>query len=437
MPRLHTGPFRKALVVEAPDPVLDTLLEADGVEVDRRAEVPDPAQLTRWLREGGHQLLFKRSRVPVTREVLDGAPQLQAVQLCCIGDDSVDKRACADHGVLVFNDPVSNGRSVVELAVAHLIALSRRLYETYDETRLGGFDKSQSERFEIQGRVLGIVGLGNIGRQTARAAEALGMRVVFWDTREVSREVGLEMGWELAPGIDAVFRRSDCVSLHVSAEDGHGHSNRGLVTLDHLRQLAAERPGTSPRLLLNLARGFLFEPADLLTAIREGAVRRAAVDVYPEEPRGKEPWTNPYASEPRVATTPHLGAATLDAQPRIARRVAATIRAVSRRGALRDCVFRPRLALSLPDVEEGTTLLSVVHANVPGSRLAIQQGVFEAGGDNLATVHQDFPEWGMAYDLLAINRPLDPEQLAALAAGADRQTGQAGVIRALRQVEAP
>lgn len=435
MPRIHSGPFRRALVVEHPDAILDELLAADGIEVDRRGEVPDEATLAAWLREGGHHLLFKRSRVPVTRAVLEAAPELLAVQLCCIGDDSVDKPACADHGVLVFNDPVSNGRSVVELAIAHLIALSRRLYETYDETRAGGFDKSQSERFEVQGRVLGILGLGNIGRATARAAESLGMRIVFHDTREVAREVGLEMGWEEAPSIEALFRRVDAVSVHVSAEDVRGRSNRALLGIETFRQLAADRPGTSPRLFLNLARGFLYDPSDLLAAIREGHVRRAAVDVYPDEPRGKEAWRNPYAGEPRVATTPHLGAATLDAQPRIARRVASTIRSFGRAGALRDCVFRPRLTLGLPELDPGTTLLTVVHGNVPGSRLAIQRGVFEAGGDNLATVHQDFAEYGMAYDLLALNRPLDGEQVDALVAQADRLTGQTGVIRALRQVE--
>lgn len=435
MARLHAGPFRKALVVEHPDPVLDELLGADGIEVDRRSEVPDEATLARWLQEGGHQLLFKRSRVVVSRAVIEAAPQLHAIQLCCIGDDSVDKAACADHGVLVFNDPVSNGRSVVELGIAHLIALSRRLYETYDETRAGRFDKSQDERFEIQGRVLGVLGLGNIGRQTARAAEGLGMRILFHDSREVAREVGAGMGWEEVPSIDALFRRSDAVSVNVSAEDARGRSNRGLLSLDHFRQLAAERPGHSPKLFLNLARGFLFDPADLLRAIREGHVRRAAVDVYPEEPRGKEPWSNPYAGEPRVATTPHMGAATVDAQPRIARRVAATVRALSRTASLRDCVFRPRLNLALPELDPGKTLLSVVHSNVPGSRLAIQRAVFEAGGNNLATIHQDFPEWHMAYDLLELDSPLADGQIAELVAHADRLTGEVGVIRSLRQVE--
>jgi len=434
MTRTHPGPLQKALVVEAPDPVLDDLLRAQGIEVDRRTQVPDEGALADWLQSGGHDVLFKRSRVPVTRAVLEAAPKLVAVQLCCIGDDSVDKRACADHGVLVFNDPVSNGRSVVELAIAHLIALSRRLFETYDHTRAGGFDKSQTERFEVQGRVLGVLGLGNIGRATARAAEALGMHIVFYDTREVAREVGVEMGWQAVDTIDELFRKSDAITVHVSAEDVQGHSNRALLSREHFAQLAADRPGTSPRLFINLARGFLYEPDDLLAAIDAGQVRRAAVDVYPEEPRGSGPWDNPYAREPRVATTPHLGAATVDAQPRIARRVAQTIRGFSQRGAIRDCVLRPRLTLGLSDPPLGSALLSVLHGTVRGSRKAIQDAVFEAGVSNLSTVHQDFEEYGVAYDLLSLDRPLTDAELRRTVADAKALTGDAGTVRSLRQV---
>lgn len=432
--RLHHGKLTRALVVEHPDHALDELLSADGWTVDRRSSVPDEAELGRWLADGQHQVLFKRSRVPVTRAVIEAAPELVAVQLCCIGDDSVDKQACADHGVLVFNDPISNGRSVVELAIAHLVALSRRLYETYDHTRAGGFDKSQNERFEVQGRVLGILGLGNIGRQVARAAEAFGMKILFHDTREVAREVGQEMGWQQATTIDALFRGSDCVTTHVSAQDTNGRSNRAMLTRAHFAQLAADRPDPSPRLFLNLARGFLYDPQDLLDAITATEVRRAAVDVYPEEPRGSGPWTNPYASEPRVATTPHLGAATVDAQPRIARRVAQTMRNFSHAGALRDCVFRPRMVLGLTDIPDDATLLSVVHGTTRGARKAIQDAIFDAGASNLSTAHMDLDDFGVAIDLLALDRPLSERELYTIRERAEALTGTPGVVRSLRQI---
>ncbi len=432
--RILSGAMRKALVVEHPDIVLDGLLKEAGVAVDRRAEVPEEETLIRWLQEGGHPVLFKRSRVPVTRAVVESCPELMAVQLCCIGDDSVDRQACADHGVLVFNDPVSNGRSVVELIVAHLIALSRRLYETCEDTRRGGFDKSSTERYEIQGRVLGVLGLGNIGRQVARAAEALGMRIRFYDSREVAREVGREMGWEGMDSMEALFAASDYLTVHVSATDIRGASNQGLIERAHLMGLGSDRPRESPRMFLNLARGFLYDPADLLAAVQTGAVRRAAVDVYPDEPRGKEKWQNPYAAEPRVACTPHMGAATLDAQPRIARRVAQTFLSFSRIGALRDCVYRPRLTLGLGEIPPGSTVLAVAHSTRRGSRKAVQDAIFEAGASNLSSLHQDFEELDMAYELSAIDRPLAPEQLQAIGRHADLLTGAVGTIRSIRQI---
>lgn len=434
MVRISSGGLRKALVVEHPDTVLRDLLERDGVEVDWRKEVPDEQGLIRLLQEGGHDVLFKRSRVPVTRAVIEAAPALTAIQLCCIGDDSVDKRACADHGVMVFNDPVSNGRSVVELAMAHLLSLSRRLYETVEHTRKGGFDKSATERFEIQGRTLGVLGLGNIGRQVARAAESLGMRIIFHDVREVATEVGREMGWEIAPNIDALFRRSDYVTVHVSAEDQSGRSNRSLLTREHFAVLGADRGKESPRIFLNLARGFLHSPEDLLDAVATHQIRRAAVDVYPDEPRGNEPWQNPYAAEPRIATTPHFGAATLDAQPRIARRVHQTLRTFARTGALRDCVFRPRLTLGLGETAPEHTLLVVIHSTRRGSRKAVQDAIFEAGASNLSSMHQDFEDLDLAYDLCAIDQPLDTQQLQRIVERAAEVTGDPRTIRSIRQV---
>ena len=130
MARLLTGPFRRALVVERPHPDLDAHLQRIGIETTRVDSVPDDATLIDALHQTRAHILFRRSRVPVTRAVVEACPDLHLVQLCSIGDDSVDKVACAEHGVLVCNDPVSNGRSVVELAVGHLIAMARRLYET-------------------------------------------------------------------------------------------------------------------------------------------------------------------------------------------------------------------------------------------------------------------------------------------------------------------
>jgi D-3-phosphoglycerate dehydrogenase len=436
VPRILNGPLTRALIVENPSTALDPLLEHAGFEVERVNEPPDEDTLIRLLRDGRHQVLFKRSRVQVSRRVVENAPELVAVQLCSIGDDSVDKQACAEAGVLVFNDPISNGRSVVELVIGHLIAMSRRLYETNTQTHEGYWEKSNRERYEVRGKVLGMVGLGNIGRAAARAAEALGMKILFYDTREVAQEIGMEMGWEEAETLEALFRGSDMVSLHVSANDHRGDSNEGFITRELLMSLGADRPESSPRLFLNLARGVLLDPADLRAAVDAGRIRQAAVDVYPEEPRGNGPgWENPYADEPRVICTPHMGAATQEAQPRIARRVASTMRSFSHFCAIRDCVMGPKTRISFADDGEGGAILSVVHADTRGTKKALDDAIYEAEASNLRSQHRDFKRWGVAVDVNLLDRPLSDAQLQRIVERTAELTGDPNAVRLVRQIK--
>lgn len=436
MSRFFSGPIRRALVIENPHPELDELLRRGGFEVVRVDKAPQEDQLIDLLTRHRTQVLFKRSRAEVSARVLDAAEDLVAVQLCSIGDDSVDKAAAARRGVLVFNDPVSNGRSVVELVVGHLVGLSRRLYETYADTHQGIWDKGQVERYEVRGKVLGVVGLGNIGRAVARVAEQLGLRVLFHDTRGVAKEVGLEMGWESVSSLDSLFRASDIVTLHLSATDAWGESNAGRITGDLLMALGADRPEDSPRLFINLSRGFLHSTEDLLAAIAAGKIRRAAVDVYPDEPAGNGPgWANPYAKEPRVMTTPHIGAATQEAQPRIARRVAQTMQRFADHGDIRDCVYSPRTVISLADDHHaGRAVLQVVHSTTRGTKKALDDAIYEADASNLASHHEDFEAWGLAVDVSLIDRPLSESQLRAIAERTTKLTGDANAVRVVRQI---
>ena len=437
MARIHLGPLERAIVVEDPDTSLDALLEAQGISVHRvSGTAPDAANMIRLMQETRAQIIFKRSRVPVSRALLEACPDLLLVQLCCIGDDSVDKQACADHGVMVLNDPISNNRSVVELAIAHLIGLSRRLVETDAACRAGVWEKSNTGRYEIMGKTLGVVGMGNIGRATARACEALGMKICFYDNRLVAHEVGQELGWRACSSMEEVFRTSDCVTVHLSARDVEGHSNEGALTRELLMQLGADMPEDSPRIFLNLSRGFLFQAEDLLAAVESGRIRRAAVDVYPQEPRGKsDPWTNPYAQEPRVVVTPHIGASTLEAQPRIARRVSETVRLFSQLGVVRDCVLAPRAQISLgEDAAKAGAILAVAHATTRGTKRAVDEVIFASGASNLSSTHRDFASYGVAYDLAALDQPLTEAQIRQLVADAGEQLGDANAIRSVRQI---
>ena len=436
MARVLMGPLERAVVVENPDLSLDGLLEDAGISVTRVTDTPSQAELIRVLQNTRAQVVFKRSRVPITRELVEACPDLFAVQLCCIGDDSVDKQACADHGVLVFNDPVSNGRSVVEMVIAHLISLSRRLFETDPKCREGVWEKNNLERYEVKGKILGILGLGNIGRQVARAAEALGMQIRFYDSRYAASEVGTEFGWESTNSIEELMAGSDYVTVHFSARDGRGQSNENILSKEHLNSLGRDRPAQSPRIFINLGRGFLHRPDDLLEAMANGAIRRAAVDVYPEEPRGRESWSNPYSSEPRVAVSPHIGAATQEAQPRIAKRVAWTLGQFSRNGTVRDMVFAPRSRLGLVEQSaKDKVLLAVAHSTTRGTKRAVDDAIYQAGASNLSSVHKDFEDLGVAYDLSVIDRPLSEQEVHALVAAASDETGDQNAIRSVRQIE--
>jgi len=436
MASIRLEPFERALVVESPHESLDRLLAREGVHVERLDAVSDLGTLVDALRRTRAQVLFKRSRVPVNRELLEACPDLQTVQLCCIGDDSVDKQACADHGVLVFNDPVSNGRSVVELAIGHLIALSRRLYETSEAMRAHRWDKSAAGRSEVLGKRLGIVGLGNIGRQVARVAESLGLEVAFHDNRLVARAIGEECGWRAADTLEELFRTCDAVTVHVSAHDAFGHDNAGLLD-DVLGLLGADRPEGSPRVFLNLARGSVHSAEALLEAVRSGAVRYAAVDVFPEEPApGAPSWRNPYADEPRIVCTPHIGAATEEAQPRIARRVAATQIDHFRYGTMRDCVFAPRARVDVSDRARGKVVLAVVHTVSRGTKKAIDDAVYEAEASNLGSMHLDF-DVGIAYDLSVLDRPLDRDQLERIADRARELSHDPRAVLSIRQIRVP
>ncbi|MEM9666241.1 MAG: NAD(P)-dependent oxidoreductase [Bacteroidota bacterium] len=435
--RLLNSRFKRALILEEPHPSLDEYLRQQGILPERlpRAATQDVEAVLQRLQEGQHDLLFKRSRFPVDERVLAASPRLAAVMLCCIGDDSVDKEACAQAGVLVMNDPVSNGRSVAEMVLGEVICMARRIFTANDAGRQHLWTKSSTRRFEVQGKTLGIIGLGNIGKQVAQLCQALGMHIVFHDNADLAREVGVALGWTAVGSMLEVFRESDFVTVHVSAEDRRGRSNEGLITYDHFAQLAAERGANSPRGFINVSRGFLYDPEDLKKALADGHVASAAVDVFPEEPGSKDDtWHNPYAEVDEVVTTPHIGAATQEAQPRIAAHIAGTTRLFHEIGTVRDTVFSPRRSIGV-NAERPYWVLTVVHSDRRGTKKALADSIYDAGANNLQSSHRDFPRYGIAYEVNAIDQPLSEAQLQDLVERTRTLSDDPSAIRSIRQFE--
>ncbi len=367
--------------------------------------------------------------------MLEASQRLAAVMLCCIGDDSVDKEACAQRGVLVTNDPVSNGRSVAELVIGELIMLSRRVFDSVREMDQSVWKKNNQARYELLNKRLGVIGLGNIGRQVAQLGKALGMEIYFYDNAQLPTEVGQTMGYNGCDSVKQVFEACDFVTVHVGAADLNGRSNKNLFDYDTFKGFG-QRPETNPRIFLNLSRGFLFPPEDLIRAVNDGFVTYAMTDVFPEEPRSSATaeWDNPYADTPQIFGTPHIGAATMEAQPRIGRYVARTTQLLSDFGMLRNCVFRPRAKTAFEVPEGATHMLAVVHADKRGTKKAVVDAIFNAGANNLRSSHIDFPRYGVAYEVAAIEGDLSAPDLAGLVKTAADITGDPAAIRWLRTI---
>src|SRR5262249_15155167 len=218
-------------------------------------------------------LLGIRSKTHVTPRVLNAAERLIAVGAFSVGTDQIDLAAAAGAGIAVFNAPFSNTRSVVELALAEIIALTRRLTEKNAAMHAGVWNKDAEGSHEVRGRTLGIVGYGNIGTQLSVLAENLGMTVCFYDTAD-----RLAIGnAHRCTTLDELLEAADIVTLHVDGRAG----NSGFFSEE---QFARMRPGS---LFLNLSRGFVVDHAALRRHLDSGHLAGAAVDVFPIEPKGR------------------------------------------------------------------------------------------------------------------------------------------------------
>jgi D-3-phosphoglycerate dehydrogenase len=343
----------RALLLENVHPDAVALLEAAGCAV----ETADRAYGERELVDAvaGVHLLGVRSKTEVTATVVAAAENLVAVGAFCIGTNQIDLEAASGRGIAVFNAPFSNTRSVVELALAEIVALTRRLTEKNADMHAGVWDKSATGAHEIRGRRLGIVGYGNIGAQLSVLAEALGMSVSFYDTADKLALGNARRCESLRELLDC----SDIVSLHV---DGRS-SNRDIFGAT---EFALMRPGSQ---FLNLSRGFVVDHKALREHIESGHLAGAAVDVFPDEPAGRgEEFVSELRGLANVILTPHIGGSTEEAQQDIGRYVAGKLRDFVVDGSTTMSVNLPHLALAQrPDGHR----IAHLHHNVPGVLAAI------------------------------------------------------------------
>ncbi|WP_407342417.1 phosphoglycerate dehydrogenase [Pengzhenrongella phosphoraccumulans] len=384
----------RALLLENLHPFAKSILAAQGIEVITRTGALDESELIDAL--AGVHLLGIRSKTHVTEKVLAAAPDLIAVGAYCIGTNQINLAAAAKRGVAAFNAPFSNTRSVVEVALADMIALTRRLTVLDKSMHAGVWDKTSEGAHEIRGRTLGIIGYGNIGTQLSVLAENLGMTVVFYDTAE-KLALGNAQRMET---LDELLDAADIVTLHVDGRDG----NAGLFGA---KQFARMRPGA---VFLNLSRGFVVDYAALAEAIESGHVAGAAVDVFPVEPKRRgDAFESELRGLPNVILTPHTGGSTEEAQEAIGQFVSNKLRDYLATGTTTLSVNVPNLAL---EQTTGIHRLAHLHRNTPGVLAAMNAVLANHGvnieGQMLATRGE------LGYVVTDVSAQIDDEAAEAL-----------------------
>lgn len=337
----------------------------------------------------GHELLGIRSATTLTAETFAQPGKLLTVGCFCIGTSQVDLGAAAHAGIPVFNAPFSNTRSVAELVIGQAIMLMRRIPEKSRAAHLGEWQKSAKGSFEIRGKTMAVIGYGNIGAQVGILAEAMGMRVVFYDIRP-RLSIGSAMP---AHTLEDALAQADVVTLHVPATP----QTRGLI---NARALSAMKRGA---ILLNASRGTVVDIAALAQHLDDGHLAGAAIDVFPEEPRSNtDPFVTPLQGKPNVILTPHVGGSTEEAQENIGVEVATKLANFLETGATIGAVNLPEIQ---PNPLEAPARILNIHYNRPGTLSHFSQALAGIGANIVAQQLQTAGDIGYAITDISLVPP--------------------------------
>ena len=295
-------------------------------------------------------ILGIRSKTQITHSVLKEAKSLIGLGCFCIGTNQVDLKNANALGIPVFNAPFSNTRSVAEMVLGEIISLSRQLGDRSQEVHKGAWKKVASGCFEVRGKILGIVGYGHIGQQVSVLAEALGMRVVFFD---IAPKLPIGMA-QSRDSLKDVLKEADFITLHVPETA----ATKNMISAAEMK---AMKKGSY---LINASRGTVIVIEALVEALKSNHIAGAAIDVFPEEPESNEQvFKSPLQGLPNVILTPHIGGSTEEAQANIGKEVAISLTKFMNNGSSTGSVNFP--LLEAPDLPGSHRILNV-HKNVPG-----------------------------------------------------------------------
>lgn len=343
----------KILLLENVHPCARETLVEEGFTVDVEKGALSEDQLDKLL--PSYQALGIRSKTQLSGKLLAKHPHLQVIGAFCIGTNQIELSEANKQGIAVFNAPYSNTRSVAELVIAEMIALSRQLGDVNSAAHRGEWLKSAKGSREVRGKTLGIVGYGHIGSQVSILAESIGLRVQFYD---IIKKLPLGNARSVE-SLRQLLKDSDFVTLHVPETP----MTQNMIGADEMKTM---RPGC---FLINASRGTVVDIEALTANLKSGHIAGAAVDVFPDEPQNNdEKFISELQGMRNVILTPHIGGSTEEAQEAIGREVAASLVMFLKSGATLGAVNFPQV--SVPMKVEGSRLINV-HRNVPGVLSAI------------------------------------------------------------------
>jgi D-3-phosphoglycerate dehydrogenase len=330
------------------DAAIKLFRDAGYTEIKKIAGALSEAELIEALKDV--HMVGIRSKTQITAKVLEHAKKLQAIGCFCIGTNQVNLSAATKKGIVVFNAPYSNTRSVAELVIGASIILIRKILDKNKSAHEGIWKKDAKGSFELRGKTLGIIGYGNIGSQVSILAEALGMKVLFYD---VITKLPLGNA-ENRKSLKDVVSNSDIITLHVPETN----QTKNMINKTVIKQFKKNA------ILLNYARGEVVDLDALAKALQDGHLSGAAIDVYPWEPeKNGDKFTTPLQNLSNVLLTPHIGGSTEEAQYNIGEDVSAKMLQYLEMGATTGSHTIPEINL-MP--QEGTHRILHIHNNVPG-----------------------------------------------------------------------
>lgn len=345
----------KVLLLERINTIAKSIFEKEGYEIETFDESLNEKELSEKIKD--ISILGIRSKTIITKKVLQSANKLLSIGAYCIGINQINLKECQKKGVIVFNAPFSNTRSVVEIVIAQIIILMRNIIRKSNQMHKGIWEKDSINSYEIRNKTLGIIGYGNIGSQLSVVAESLGLKVIYYDILD-KLSIGNAKRYD---SMKKLLKECDILSIHVDGREGN-------TNLIGDKEINLMKKGA---ILINYSRGTIVNLNSLKRNLKNNKLLGAAIDVFPKEPlNNKEKFKSELIGLNNVILSPHVGGSTKEAQKNIGSFVPQKIIEYINSGNSSNSINFPNLYL--PKQKEAHRFIHI-HKNEPGIMLKINK----------------------------------------------------------------